>query len=166
MGCDIHMVLERRIRGEWVGMHSYRGIEPNAVDAYSLSEQEVPPLKSWITYKIMSRNYDLFGELAGVRREGSLGNEPRGLPEDMSQLTRVLSEEWAGDGHSHSHLSLLEFVQAYCASEGTTDKLVAHKLNPTNESSKWFMDVCTKVSGVDIFDEEFDAFRICFWFDN
>lgn len=163
MGCDIHMVLEQKSGDEWVGIHNYRIIEQQAV-RMGFDEQPIP--SGWITWRITDRNYRFFAELAGVRGEGSLGNQPRGLPEDMSQLTRALAEEWGIDGHSHSHLSLIEFIQAYCAAAEETDKLVANKLQPTSESQEWFRNMVGLVTGITIYDEDYDNFRICFWFDN
>lgn len=168
MGCDIHMVLERKIGDEWVGMHNYNSPNSEAITLYDWTGENIESnqRRPWVSYRIMDRNYELFGELAGVRTEGSLGNEPRGLPEDMSQLTRVLANEWGQDGHSHSHLSLTEFVAAYAASEDETAKLVEHRLSPTEETSKWFYRIAKLVSGIEIYDQEYESFRICFWFDN
>ena len=55
----------------------------------------------------------LFGLMAGVRNQNNQVNpiaEPRGLPEDVTSLTKFESDYWSGDGHSHSHLSLDEMI--------------------------------------------------------
>lgn len=167
MGCDIHMVLERKFGDEWVGMHNYNAPDYKALHINNLIDDGgEPPKRAWISYKIMQRDYQLFGELAGVRKASSLGNEPRGLPQDASQLTTVMADEWGMDGHSHSHLSLPEFIAAYAASTGQTPTLVEHRLNPTKETSTWFHDIATLITGDDIFDENYNDYRICFWFDN
>ena len=166
MGCDIHMVLERKIGDEWVGLHDYSAPEPEALREFTVGKGESVPTGRWLSFKARERNYQLFGELAGVRTDGTLGNQPRGLPDDMSQLTRVTADGWGMDGHSHSYLSLREFVTAYAAATDQTPMLVEHRLHPTEETKNWFHNLCTVVSGVDIYDENFDEFRICFWFVN
>ena len=55
------------------------------------------------------RNYELFGILAGVRDHNNDSiDDPRGLPEDVSEVTKKESDRWDGDGHSHSWLTLKE----------------------------------------------------------
>lgn len=89
MGADIHLFLERKakIKGEdkWVGLKKVPGPADN-------------------------RNYRLFADLAGVRGEGP---EPKGLPDDVSDLVWMESDYWDVDAHSHSHCSLTEFIVAY-----------------------------------------------------
>lgn len=59
------------------------------------------------------RNYVLFGVLAGVRNEEVTPiAEPKGLPEDMSYVVREAADQWHGDGHSRSYLTLQE-LKAY-----------------------------------------------------
>lgn len=52
------------------------------------------------------RNYDLFAKMAGVRGRGP---EPKGLPDDVSDIVNLAADQWGGDGHSHSFMSLEEF---------------------------------------------------------
>lgn len=165
MGCDIHMVLERKHGDEWIGMHNYNAPNPAALDTTTFDDNP-PSQYRWISYKIMGRDYRLFGELAGVRTTGTLGNEPRGIPQNASQLTNALVDEWDSDGHSHSHLSLTEFIAAYAATTDQTPMLVEHRLNPTEETKKWFHNMATLITGLDIYSERYDDYRICFWFDN
>ena len=166
MGCDIHMVLERKIKDEWVGVHNYHGFEAVALRGVGNLTKEKSSLQGWISFRITDRDYQLFGELAGVRTDGTLGNQPQGLPEDASQLTRVSADEWGMDGHSHSYLSLTEFVSAYAAATDQAPQLVEHRLHPTEQTQTWFNDICTLITGFDIYDNRYDDFRICFWFDN
>lgn len=95
MGCDIHLVLEKKFREQWVG---------------------VPMERCPCT-----RNYKRFGLLAGVRDEGP---DPRGIPEDASALARMEIEDWGVDGHSHSWCTLQEYVQACLASEHDPEKML------------------------------------------
>lgn len=84
MGCDIHLHIEVKIKGKW---HHY----------------SIPDI---------SRNYTLFGKLAGVRREDETPiAAPRGLPDDATELTRYDCDvRWGPDGHSHSWIGAKEIV--------------------------------------------------------
>lgn len=81
MGCDIHAHVEIKVKGKWL-------------------HYSVPSIR---------RNYDLFAYMANVRN-----NEdnpimplciPRGLPDDISDITKHSAEDWGEDGHDHSWLS-------------------------------------------------------------
>lgn len=96
MGCDIHLVLERRDRDEWV--------------AVSLFDHGKTAGGDWFFPPATDRNYERFGRLAGVRREGPA---PKGFPEDASQSARFFYRRWAGDAHSASHMPLDEAVPIF-----------------------------------------------------
>lgn len=85
MGCDIHTVVELKKGNEWVGI------------------DELPE-------EFNERNYSTFAFLANVRnRFNTKGFEPKGYPSDMSEKSKKeLKEEWAGDFHSESYLTLKE----------------------------------------------------------
>jgi len=89
MGCDIHFHTEVKIKGRW---HHH-------------SEGSI------------SRNYVLFTKMAGVRDywkgEYKPISEPKGLPKDATFLTRLHSERYGSDGHSHSWLNADEIVQLH-----------------------------------------------------
>lgn len=82
MGCDIHCHVEIKIDGKW--------------EHYNMPR--------------VGRNYRLFALLADVRNYD--GIEPispvKGIPGDLSLLTRLDAEYWGTDGHSHSWLSVEE----------------------------------------------------------
>ena len=87
MGCDIHEYVEVKINGKWV----------------------------YVGGIAIGRNYALFSVLADVRNNGSVGcvtGEPRGIPENVDPVLNEISEDYGGDGHSHSHLYLNELVEA------------------------------------------------------
>lgn len=81
MGCDIHAHIELKLNGKW--------------EHYSC-----PQLK---------RRYKLFERICGVR--GEISNAiapPRGLPKDISEITKII-REWDGiDGHSDTYLTKIE----------------------------------------------------------
>lgn len=59
------------------------------------------------------RNYNLFAMLADVRNRFDInGRAPRGVPTDATAEYLEEVEEWGGDGHSHSWLTLAE-LEAY-----------------------------------------------------
>jgi hypothetical protein len=80
VGCDIHLFVERR-KSKKAPWQMVRLPECN-----------------------FGRNYQLFGMLAAVRRDGLPAiAEPRGVPEDASAEYLHAVKAWGMDGHSHSH---------------------------------------------------------------
>jgi hypothetical protein len=92
MGCDIHVYIEfKKGDAPWTADEHHRyDPEDNYVNAVQAS----------------GRDYNLFGKLAGVR---SAGPQPKGFPNDASDIVLKASEIWGGDAHSHSFSSLAEF---------------------------------------------------------
>jgi hypothetical protein len=138
MGCDIHMVLEKRINGKWVTTQTFDAIE------------------SWNGFAspiARNRNYERFARLAGVRGDGP---EPRGIPDDLSETGRYHVDVWSGDGHSHSWLPLKDAVKVFAETE--------HKKHePNSTATEYPTDY---YFGVSDDDSEMDDYRVVFWFDN
>ena len=86
MGCDIHLHSEVKINGQW---HHHSDCS-------------------------VKRSYRLFAKMADVRNWGESGinpiSEPKGLPDDATFLTKLHSEKYGTDGHSHSWLDKNEIV--------------------------------------------------------
>jgi len=84
MGCDIHLHTEVKIDGKW---HHYSC--PNIM-----------------------RRYGLFAMLADVRNGGDVTpiSQPRGLPIDVTELTKYDSDHWGPDAHSHSWIGAEEIL--------------------------------------------------------
>lgn len=64
------------------------------------------------------RHYNWFAFLADVRNETwgehiPVAQEPRGIPADCCERIRAESEDWDGNGHSHSWLTLGELEAAW-----------------------------------------------------
>jgi hypothetical protein len=154
MGCDIHMVYEEKYDTEWVGVHAYPHLNTPAFGG-GLPE----PMIRGAWPRITERHYELFGKLAGVREDGP---EPLGVPEDVSQLARVMIAGWDGDGHSHSYLSLDEFARRYARCERVVTEAAADRLRG-GDGFHNIKIICA--GGVDVDDNEREA-RIVFWFDN
>ena len=112
MGCDIHVYLERKrnINGveKWVNIDYFKK-NPyyDGVDKYETELEHVPVYSG--------RNYGLFSVLADVRNYGDVTpiSEPKGVPGDMSDVTRKEYEYWECDGHSHSYFTLKELLDFY-----------------------------------------------------
>lgn len=150
MGCDIHMHTEVKIGGVW---HHY-------------SAPKVP------------RNYRFFCHLVGVRGpiEGVTPmSEPRGLPEDLSALTKIDADRDGDDGHSHSWLSSAELAAAL----KWYDEQQCEFLKRRGEEHSWFSCEHTFFGYLfgngwelrpedrgDAYPAEIEDVRAVFWFDN
>ena len=83
MGCDIHAHLEIKIYDKW--------------EHYS-----IVPIK---------RNYKLFGKLAGIRDECETPiAKDRGLPDDITVVTRLDRNYYGTDGHGDSFITWDEII--------------------------------------------------------
>lgn len=92
MGCDIHASLEYLNDCNWSSMNLHT------------MNREL------IDYDFTDRSYIRFSILAGVRNDYKIKpiSEPRGFPEDASRETKEFYNEWLGDAHSASWLTLKE----------------------------------------------------------
>lgn len=125
MGCDIHMFIEYRCGNgmPWhADDHHASEWEDRCRDKYPKnpsswcdqckSTRPDEQTKCWNGYKqfhqvsAVSRNYQLFGLLAGVRTPGP---DPLGIPSDISQEVLEALEWYGSDFHSHSYISLEDF---------------------------------------------------------
>lgn len=130
MGCDIHIVVEYKYKGKWIGMHACESTDETSHSLYPTGDtgetyDDMP--KKWSAFwRAESRNYELFTKLSGVR--GDDGPEPNGLPADISDLGQMIVDQWGEDGHSHSHYTLREcgvhFLAAYAPKKLLTDDRV------------------------------------------
>ena len=88
MGCDIHSIIEQKIKGS---------------DMWVIAAEIYIP-----------RDYQLFTVLANVRNEYKYTKklkviaDPKGLPDEFSYRFEKMLAEWEGDGHSHSWLTFRE----------------------------------------------------------
>lgn len=116
MGCDIHLTAEYRRDGVWV--NDDLEVSP---DYYASGETGINNKGSYKDQLYNGRNYDLFGMLADVRNGyGFAGTDtgegfkpiaaPKGIPEDATTLYKEWVNQWSGDGHSHSWLTVAELL--------------------------------------------------------
>ena len=89
MGCDIHTIVEIKIKDEWFGLI------------------ECPK-------EFKDRNYPLFAFLAKVRGNfNNKGFSPKGAPVDISEKAqKELIDKWESDLHSVSFLTLQELEES------------------------------------------------------
>lgn len=83
MGCDIHLHQEVKVSGKW--------------EHYGCPS--------------IDRSYDLFGKMAGVRGDGPPVAPVRGLPKDITDITRMSAVMYGSDGHTHSWLNADEIAE-------------------------------------------------------
>lgn len=164
MGCDIHPVLEKKYKFEdgtekWVGIHSFEF--RSCYVAKEVNGKWTPQRDgyNWIP-DFDSRNYIRFAKLAGVRGDGP---EPKGLPDDMSDLSRMLADHDGSDGHSHSWCTMREALEI-CL--GTEYDSAAVFLDPEDVRKKDPLDYYFGLSYFDQDEDDMDNYRLVFWFDN
>jgi len=137
MGCDIHFHSEVKIKGEW--RH------------YSSND--------------IKRNYRLFSKMANVRnsdRSEEPISRPKGLPKDISDITKLCADQWNSDGHSHSWLSADEITTLYEWMR-KIDLTLPYELNFPYFCGNDFAEF--KLYPED-WPQEIEDVRYVFWFDN
>jgi hypothetical protein len=125
MGCDIHMFLEYRCGNgmPWQADDHHvptwesrcKDDEPDNKEKWcdhclNDGDQQIYCDSGYLDFRQIdatTRDYGLFGLLANVRSSGP--RDPRGLPEDVSDMIKAAADKWDSDGHSHSFMTLEEF---------------------------------------------------------
>ena len=172
MGADIHFTIEHRDPHDglgWAGVfwsdaphsppsYNYTVYDNNA--NISAEEQRrrmddgVHPFG-----RLGRRDYEFFGRLAGVRRDGP---RPNGLPPDASAMTQRRVADWEGDGHSHGHMTLREFVKRKIVSDDSLAEAAKTKLQGGDPIVEYLRGCVDKYYGITLDDNT----RVVFWFDN
>lgn len=169
MGDDIHFVIENRDPEDghgWVGVyatdlpHAYSGYNMEAAknagpndEVHLAMERGVHPFG-----RLGRRDYSFFSRLAGVRRDGP---KPNGLPDDLSTMSRRFIDRWGGDGHSHCHFTLREFVKRKVISGDTIAEAAKSKLQGDDPITQFLGNVDDE-SSITLDDNT----RVVAWFDN
>jgi len=182
MGCDIHIVVEVKSNGKWLGVATDRGIRTlNAV-------ADTSTVTVGCTYpEVGSRNYEFFAQLNDVRgiRTEQFHKPEQGVPADCSPLTHMV---W-GDGsdwHNAASMSLHEFTKRWIHSwPWLAGKVAELRLNNKEYELRSIYDLAAcgfQIS--DLYDQErydhgktnppymsFEEYcqtqvRVIFWFDN
>lgn len=95
MGCDIHVILERKVEDRWQNVSIYRVTDVNTIE-------KIEPYSD--------RDYELFSVLAGVRGCQEPLIYPRGFPDKMSGATWEIIEKWEGDYHTPTWYDMYELI--------------------------------------------------------
>lgn len=172
MGCDIHPVLEKKWKRDdgttvWVGLHDF----PYVTIKEIRQKGEIVARNYWHSPRAQWRNYQLFAKLAGVRGEGQ---DPKGLPNDASDLTLMLLSD-CSDYHSHSWVSAREWVM-HCLSLEEDSAELFLKPQPDEPQAKdprvcdpygYYLDIDGFNTAYGTEPEgDIGDYRICFCFDN
>lgn len=104
------------------------------------------------------RDYELFGRLAGVRRDDDQYWEDRGFPDDASPEVTEEFESWGADAHTPSWQTLEELV--------SKNWIGAHE-SGSYVNQAW-MECLEKLKdvAVDKCDGDYSRVRIVYYFDN
>lgn len=167
MGCDIHIVLEKRTAsGDWYGARDFTGFPSTIVHVYGTKPDPEHAGFNYVSYILRNRDYEFFNDLCGVRGDGSrFGFKPRGLPENASLMSLDLLSEEDPDLHSHSWLNMQELsaVLAACKlDEAQTAASVVERIKNGVDAkllSEW-------VGLEDDETNDWDQWRLVFAFDN
>lgn len=178
MGCDIHVLMERFHKGRWVPVNppvhegkvlysrpvpwgAYNDppdlLEELAMEALAF-EDRVPSRAQWWYF---GRNYDSFGRLSGVRRDGMAYREPNGIPDDVSDQVQALwgpDELGLSDWHTPTHWSLEDLDEHH--REGFAKDPCGYGLERISEMLQEMWRVARE------YDLEPDQVRVVLWYDN
>ena len=172
MGADIHFTIEHRDPHDglgWVGVfwsdapHSPSGYNRTAyVNNANISAEEQRRRMDGDVHpfgRLGRRDYEFFGRLAGVRRDGP---NPNGVPPDASAMTQRVVVRWEGDGHSHGHMSLREFVKRKILDDNTLAEAAKSKLQGGDPIAEYLGDCVDESNDITLDDNT----RVVFFFDN
>ena len=169
MGCDIHMMIETKVKtqkhGEvWATVNTLNAVFPDGLSHCSELKTDTP---FGYYYRVEDRNYEFFADLACVRGEGEY--QDRGLPDDVAPLTLAFAESWGLDAHSHSYLYADEFIPLYIKHWFTDEektKYAVDRLEGTSDLQMFYL-IMEKHFNVATKDEDDPRnYRFVFFFDN
>lgn len=141
MSCDIHIVLEKKIKSGvakdvWHICNNYRVSQDADFD-------EMPsPTIQLKTNDMGFQNYECFGLLAGVRSLNEPFVEPRGLPPDCHMYTRKEYENNRKDYayHDPSWYGVKELIDFVDKMKPESEQSFSDK-SMYNEYIEWFTDL-------------------------
>lgn len=107
MGCDIHVAVERKRNNKWVRVSDKFG---PINYYYTPGFENEKSFRSDKNVWDISRHYQLFSILAGVRGSIQPIVSPRGIPDDASLKTKKQFNAWKGAAHTPSYYLLSELL--------------------------------------------------------
>lgn len=170
MGCDIHFCIEKKVTTykdgdrvpvepvRWVGVYSTYETPLLISDSEPMPSSGTPihGLTFYGRYSAMRRrNYDFFASLAGVRGDGP---EPKGFPNDASELAWMMTNPEEDDDHSHSWDTLEDFAHKWILRQ--KDETVAASVANTLLGGDGLIEHV-----VGLWDNV-HLYRVVYWFDN
>jgi hypothetical protein len=141
MGCDIHGLVERKVNGKWICWRTLNPVHTSRPDEHG---------SSFASPAALSRNYERFAALAGVRGDGP---DARGLPDDATDTATHLFE--TEEGHTPSWLPLQEATDIFLATERYDLREFDRKY-----PAYYYFGVESESDG------PLSDFRLVFWFDS
>lgn len=148
MATCIHAYSEVRKGQEWVATakETFNEEKPNRFGWVNATMQRVPVAEKYPFYGLL---------LDGARASHPWSFYQRGMPEDVSEEVRSVSDSFGFEGYGHSHLTLKELVEKYL------------ELMVAGQEAKELMVYLRQLIDclVDISENHNDV-RIVFWFDN
>ncbi len=147
MATDIHEYQEKKVNGVWVTTDTW------VIDEDYEGEDNSKEVQASRNIDV-GRDYDLFGLLAGVRREVEGGFEPKGLPDDVCPEVKADYESWGSGAFTPSWLTLKELK------EKSMELLLLD-----NCDDRWIRDSLSDLINQMIPDMPAEDVRIVFWFD-
>lgn len=85
-----------------------------------------------------------------------------GVPPDASVMTQRVVARWEGDGHSHGHMSLREFVKRKILDDNTLAEAAKSKLQGGDPIAEYLGDCADESNDITLDDNT----RVVFFFDN
>ena len=172
MSADIHFVIEHNDPKDglgWVGVfwsdapHSPSGYNTgyaydNTANIFAGEQRRRMDGGVHPFGRLGRRDYDFFARLAGVRGDGP---EPNGVPSDASAMTQRCVMRWEGDGYSHVHMTLREFVKRKIITDVMIADAAKSKLQGGDPIAEYLGD-CIDGDGITLDDNT----RVIAWFDN
>lgn len=172
MGADIHFIIEHNNPEDnlgWVGVFFSDALHsPPIYSQYAyedIADISAEELRRRMDYGVHPfghlgrRDYEFFGRLAGVRRDGP---DPNGVPPDASAMTQRVVARWESDGHSHGHMSLREFVKRKILDDNTLAEAAKSKLQGGDPIAEYLGDCVDEFNDITLDDNT----RVVFFFDN
>ena len=168
MGCDIHMMIETKVKtqkhGEvWATVNTL-----NPIHGHGLCHSEEFSKQTFgHYYRVEGRNYEFFADLACVRGEGEY--QDRGLPDDIAPMTLEYVESWDLDGHSHSYLYADEFIPLYikhCFTDAEKTEYAVDRLEGTSDIQMFHLIMEKHFNIATRDDDDPRDYRFVFFFDN
>lgn len=169
MGCDIHMVLERKVKSEnvpeqWATVNSFNVLHDDGLTGGKLTND-------YACYQVESRNYEFFGALTGGAVRGSADEDfdlsLRGFPEDASPIAQAMIDEWGMDAHSSSWLYADEFVPLYMKYVMSSDEVAKYVADRIEHNNTPWENILERHFNVGVPEgADPSMYRFVFWFDN